>query len=298
MHCYKTNLFIFPYIRNWFSDTDKVWQVRGQRNNYCVDIPGHNSINSVNCPSLSPCASSRPGHYFSQESPQFPRHQPLGPDDTRDQELTFLWRDGWVGTGNTIIRSGSEGRVIYYRRYNTLCVFSLHFPQHNFLTESHKNPGLARVISTQSQPPLFLIITRYSLLELVKCTKSTSKGDWWQLNLPRPQFLLIHIRRWSVNLKSIDRWSQFDWTNWGSSPSFPCGQIMSFSFQQPSQMKLLSYFSYFWKVVVKIVWPGHEKVILQLQPGLGLPRCEGIGRVETKILNGHPLLIHRREACE
>ena len=213
------------------------------------------------------------------------------------------WRDGWVGTGNTVIRSGtlrggSEGsitRVIYYRRYKTLCVFSLLSPQHNFLTESHKNPGLARVIPAQSQPPLFLIITRYSLLELVKCIKSTSKGEWWQLNLPRPQFLLIHIRRWSVNLKSIDRWSQFDWTNWGFSPSLPCGQIMSFSFQQPSQMKLLSYFSYFWKVVVKIVWPGHEKVILQLQPGLGLPRCEGIGRAETTRTEGPLNLpqIHR-----
>ena len=184
----RRDLFIFTYIRNWFSDTDKVWQVRGQRNNYCVDIPGHNSINSVNCPSLSHSASSRPGHYSNPgvATAQFPRHQPLGPDDTRDQELTFLWRDGWVGTWehhhqNWDTGGGSEGRitrVIYYHQNKTLYVFSLLSPQHNFLTESHKNPGLARVIPAQSQPPIFLIITRYSLLALVKCTKITSRGDW------------------------------------------------------------------------------------------------------------------------
>ena len=127
-----------------------------------------------------------PATILTQESPQFPRHQPLGPDDTRDQELTFLWRDGWVGTWehhhqNWDTGGGSEGRitrVIYYHQNKTLYVFSLLSPQHNFLTESHKNPGLARVIPAQSQPPIFLIITRYSLLALVKCTKSTTRGDW------------------------------------------------------------------------------------------------------------------------
>ena len=41
---------------------------------------------------------------------------------------------------------------------------------------------------------------------------------------------------------------------------------------------IVPIFRIFVKVVVKIVWPGHEKVILQLQPGLALlrPRCEGV----------------------
>ena len=154
MHCYNKSIYISMYIRNWFSDTDKVWHVR-DRGTITVSISRsiaalQQSVLTVLIVPYS--ASSRPGHYFSssQESSQFPRHQPLlGPDDTWDQELTFLWRDtGWVGTPRSDVGHSGEGQrgalpglfIIADIRLSSLS------PQHNFLTESHKNPGLARVI--------------------------------------------------------------------------------------------------------------------------------------------------------
>ena len=92
MHCYKTNLFIFPYLHKKlvFRYGQSVTSER-QRDNYCVDIPGHGSITvSANCPHCPTLPHHAPATILAQESPQFPRHQPLGPDDTRDQELTFL----------------------------------------------------------------------------------------------------------------------------------------------------------------------------------------------------------------
>ena len=49
-------------------------------------------------PLLSHSASSRPGHYFNPGVATVPTTPASGPDDTRDQELTFLLTDGWVGT--------------------------------------------------------------------------------------------------------------------------------------------------------------------------------------------------------
>ena len=210
-----------------------------QRDNYCVDIPVQSSITlSANCPHCPTLPHHAPATILaSQESPQFPRHQqPLGPDDTRDQELTFLWRDGWVGTGNTVIRSGtlrggSEGsitRVIYYRRYKTLCVFSLHSPQHNFLTESHKNPGLARVIPAQSQPPLFLIITNQILI--VRARKMHQE----------------HQQRWLMAIEFAPTTISFD-----PYPALVCQPEKYWSMITIwlNKLRVLSFFS---------LWPNHE----------------------------------------